>query len=197
MIEFPENNAPYPNSWQPSLLDYGGVLRSAMGGATQRINRLGSRFRVALSYPPLPEPNGRIFVNRLLRAKQEGIRIPVPLAAEQGIPGDARVSGSASIGTTLNLRNLHPVYAGKEGYWLSIEKAGQHYLHSVAAGFIADAGGNAVATIYPPLRIPFADGDKVHLAKPMIEGFIDGDELSWEMSLAHHQHISFTIEEAR
>ena len=51
--------------------------------------------------------------------------------------------------------------------------------------------------IYPPLRIPFADGDKVHLAKPMIEGFIDGDELSWEMSLAHHHHISFTIEEAR
>lgn len=195
MIEFPP--LPAPNSWQPALIDYGGMLRSAMGGATQRINRLGSRFRVAVSYPPLPDPNGRIFVNRLIRAKQEGIRVPVPLSTDQGIPGSAAVDGAASAGVTLNLKGMTPHYAGKEGFWLSIDRGGKRSLYSLAAQFIAGADGKATATIYPPLRTPLQDGDAVNLATPTIEGFIDGDELSWEMSLAHHQHISFTIEEAR
>ena len=195
MIEFPPR--PAPNSCQPALLDHGGTLRSALGGASQRINRLGSRFRVALTYPPLPEPAGRIFVNRLLRAKEQGLRVEFPLAASQGVPGSPVVDGAGSVGYTLNLRGLTPNYAGKEGFWLSVVHAGKHYLHTVTAQFIAGADGKAVVSVYPALRYPFADGSAVHLAKPMIEGLIDGDEQAWEMSLAHHQHISVTIEESR
>lgn len=196
MIELPA--LPQPNACRPALIDHGGVLRSALGGASQRINRLGSRFRVEVGYPPLPEPNGRIFVNRLLRAKNEGLRIEFPLlGVDQGIPGAPVVDGAGNAGTTLNIKGLQPHYAGKEGFWLSIERAGQHYLHVLSAAFVAGADGKATATIYPPMRIPFQDGDKIHLAKPMIEGLIDGDELGWEMSLAHHQHIAVVIEEAR
>jgi len=36
----------------------------------------------------------------------------------------------------------------------------------------------------------------MHLAKPMIEGFVDGDSGAWEWSLAHHAMISFALEEA-
>ena len=77
------------------------------------------------------------------------------------------------------------------------ESAGeaQHYLHNVAGGVIADANGHAVLPLSEMLRAPFADGAKVHLAKPMIEGTLVGDEMAWEVSLAHHALLSFEIRE--
>jgi hypothetical protein len=196
MIEFPA--LPAPNGCTPSLVDYGGVLRSAIGGATQKIDRLGSRFRVELTYPPMTEIDGRLFVSRLIRAKREGLRAEYPLlSVDQGLPGSPLVDGAGQTGYTLAVRGLTPNYAGKEGYWLSIVRSGQHYLHNVAANFAADATGDAVIDIFPALRIPFLDADVVNLGKPMIEGIVDGDEIGWQMSLAHHIQFSVTIEEAR
>lgn len=196
MIEFPDDIA--PNGCTPTLVDYGGVLRSAIGGATQKIDRLGSRFRVELTYPPMFEADGRIFVSRLIRAKREGLRVEYPLlSVDQGLPGLPKVNGAGQTGFALAVDGLTPNYSGKEGYWLSIVRAGQHYLHNVSANFTADAAGVATIPIYPALRIPFLDNDVVHLGKPMIEGVVDGDEIGWQMSLAHHIEFSVTIEEAR
>jgi hypothetical protein len=196
MIEFPDNIA--PNDCTPFLVDYGGVLRSAIGGASQKIDRLGTRFRVELTYPPLFGNDGRIFVSRLIRAKREGLRIEYPLlSVNQGAPGSPVVNGSGQTGFTLAVRGLTPSYAGKEGYWLSIVRSGQHYLHNVTADFTANSSGVATLSIFPALRVPFLDGDVVHLAKPMVQGFVDGDEIGWQMSLAHHVNFSVAIEEAR
>lgn len=196
MIEFPDNIA--PNGATPTLVDYGGVLRSAIGGATQKIDRLGSRFRVELTYPPMSEVDGRIFVSRLIRAKREGLRVEYPLlSVDQGLPGSPVINGAGQVGFALSVRGLTPNYVGKEGYWLSIQRAGQHYLHNVAANFAASAGGIASITIFPALRIPFLDGDIVNLGKPMIEGIVDGDEIGWQISLAHLIEFSVTIEESR
>lgn len=196
MIEFPA--LPAPNGCTPSLIDYGGVLRSAIGGATQKIDRLGSRFRVDLTYPPMEEVDGRIFISRLIRAKREGLRVEYPLlSVDQGLPGSPLVDGSGQTGFTLNAKGLTPNYVGKEGYWLSIVRSGQHYLHNVSANFAADASGDAAIPIYPALRVPFLDNDAINLGKPMVEGIVDGDEIAWQMSLAHHIEFSVTIEEAR
>ena len=46
------------------------------------------------------------------------------------------------------------------------------------------------------LEISPADNDVIHLQKPMIEGFVIGDEIGWSISLAHHIGISFEVEEA-
>jgi hypothetical protein len=196
MIEFPENIA--PNGATPSLIDYGGILRSAIGGASQSIDRLGSRFKVDLTFPPLADDDGRVFVSRLIRAKREGLRIDYPLLSiDQGLPGLPVVDGAGQVGTSIAVRNLTANYSGKEGFWLSIVRAGQHYLHNASANFNADATGDAVINIFPAMRVPFLDGDAVHIAKPMIEGIVTGDEIGWQISLAHHIEFSVSIEEAR
>lgn len=196
MIEFPDNIA--PNGATPTLVDYGGVLRSAIGGASQKIDRLGSRFRVEFTFPPMEEVDGRIFVSRAIRAKREGLRMEYPLlSVDQGLPGAPKVSGAGQTGFTLIAKGFTPNYVGKEGYWFSIERAGQHYLHNVSANFAANAVGAATISIFPALRIPFLDNDILHFNKPMIEGLVDGDEMGWQMSLAHHIQFSITIEESR
>lgn len=196
MIEFPENIA--PNGATPTLIDYGGVLRSAIGGATQKIDRLGSRFRVELTYPPLVGADGRIFVSRLIRAKREGLRVEYPLqSVDQGTPGAPLVGGSGQAGFILAAKGFTPGYVGREGFWFSIRRAGQHYLHNVAADFTADGAGNASISIFPALRVPFLNNDTLHFSKPMLEGLVDGDEIGWQISLAHLIEFKVTIEEAR
>lgn len=195
MIELPDGIHPQAASMR--LIDFGGVVRPGLGGAIQRVNRLGNRFAVDVTLPPLPLEKGRVVLSRLLQAKQEGLRIAVPLAlGKQGAPGSALLNGAVTGGTSITVDGLNAGYAVLEGYWLSLVKDGQHYVHQVASTVVANGSGQATITITPELRTSFADNTVVNLGKPMIEGFVDGDELAWEISLAHHLGLSFTIEEA-
>jgi hypothetical protein len=196
MIELP--NDPAPNGVQPSLLDYGMILRPGSGAAVLRVDRKGSRYKAVISFPPMLPSVSRVFIARLLKAKREGLRIPYPLIdVPQGSPGSPVVDGAGQSGTTLALRGLTPGYAAKEGYWLSIEDAdGQHYLHNVSETARADGSGAATLDITPELRAPFLDGATVHLAKPMIEGFVDGNEWSWAIPVNKLIAIEFPLEEA-
>jgi len=196
MIEFPDQFG--PQSFTMRLLDFGGVMRPPLGGAVTRVNRLGNRFAADVSMPPLEIDDGRIFVSRLIRAKTDGLRMEIPLTlGKQGVPGvGATVDGAVSGGTSLPVKGVNAGWVAKEGYWLSVVKSGQHYVHNIAALATADSGGDITLTITPELRVSLADGDVVNLAKPMIEGFVGGEAAEWEWSLAHHAMISFTIEEA-
>jgi hypothetical protein len=196
MIEFP----PYavPNGATPALLDFGGTLRPALGGPLQRVNRQGSRYQVAMTFPPfVGDREGRVVLARLLRAKQEGGRVEYPLPAPQPVSGAPVVDGADQAGSSLAVRGIFAQSAILEGWWLSIEDTtGQHYLHNIAGGVIAGADGKALIPITPMLRKPFGDGCTVHLVRPMIEGLIDGDTLGWSVSVENFIGISFTIEEA-
>lgn len=196
MIELPDGVV--PNSFTMRYLDFGGVQRPALGGAITRVNRLGNRFACDFTLPPLPLETGRMVVSRLIRAKTEGIRIELPLTAgEQGAPGTAvQLSAAATGGISIAVDGLNPYYAAREGYWISLVKSGQHYVHNIAALVTANVSGAATWTITPELRTSFADNSVVNVAAPMIEGLIDGDEQAWEWSLAHHLGIGFTVEEA-
>lgn len=195
MIELPAS--PAPRDVSPRLIDFGIVLRPATGAAITRIERPGSRFSAEFSFPPMMPEVARVFVSRLLQAKAEGLRMPFPLlGVSQGLPGSPVVDGAGQSGTTLLVRGFTANYLVREGYWLSIEDAdGQHYLHNAVAAVAADATGDASLTIWPPLRVPFADGDAVHLAKPMIEGLVTS-EASWPLPVSKRVEVSFTLEEA-
>lgn len=195
MILLPED--PAPNGVAPQLLDYGLTLRPSTGAAIQRVERKGSRFILTVGYPPMRPDTAAVFISRLLQGKREGLRIPFPLVrGPQGSPGLPVVDGAGQAGTTLAVRGLTPGYAVKEGYWLSIEDAdGQHYLHNVSAPVMADATGDASLSISPELRAPFADGATIHLAKPMVEGFVDGN-WGWEIPVNKLTALEFTMEEA-
>lgn len=47
------------------------------------------------------------------------------------------------------------------------------------------------------LRKPPLDGSILHIAKPMIEGFVMGDPVTWEIALARYLSIGFEIRESR
>lgn len=196
MIEFPDDIG--PQSFAMRLLDFGGIMRPPLGGSVTRVNRLGNRFAADVSLPPLELDRGRVFVSRLIRAKREGLRMEIPLTlGEQGVPGvGATVDGTVTGGTSLPVKGVNAGWVAREGYWLSVVKSGQHYVHNICAQAIADGSGDVTLTIEPELRVSLADGDVVNLAKPMIEGFVDGSEAAWEWSLARHAMISFTLEEA-
>ncbi|KQM37614.1 hypothetical protein [Sphingomonas sp. Leaf10] len=185
-----------PNGATPALVDRGGVLR---GASAIRVDRLGSHYKLAVTLPPLFEVDARVVVSRLIRAKRQGLRMPYPLLSiDQSLCGPAVVDGSGQSGSLLAVRGLFPNVAIREGYWLSIEDSdGQHYLHNVGANVVADGNGRAVLSVEDTmLRRPFADGCRVHLARPMIEGLVDGDEFAWGLAVDHRSEIQFTIEEA-
>lgn len=195
MIELPEGIG--PAHAKHSMIDYGFLQRGALGAKTQRMNRKGNRFVAAMTFGPFYADQGSQFVARLLEAKSDGIRLPYPLQIDQGAAGSPVVDGAGQTGTTLPMKGLIPGYVCREGYWLSIENSdGQHYLHNVRAGGMADAAGDLSITINPELRHPFADEATVHLEKPMIEGLVDGDAWDWETSVNQVVPINFTVEEA-
>lgn len=182
MIELPD--WPAPNGADPVLIDFGFFQRPASGAASLRIDRPGSRFRVAITFPPMKPDVARKFLARLLRAKRQGLRIEYPLlGVSQGYPGSPVVDGAGQAGTSLDIRGLTPHYGMKEGYWLTlIGSDGVRYLHCSQTSAIANAGGQLAIEIEPPLRAPFPDGAAILLAHPTIEGVMP-EELGWSLSI--------------
>jgi hypothetical protein len=196
MIELP--TGVHPNGATPTLLDFGGVMRPATGAKILRLDRAGNRFRVAMTLPIRPGDDARRIIARLLAAKSEGLKVEYPLqGVYQGTPGDFVVDGAGQSGNTIALRGGTPHYAAKEGFWLTIyDEADQGYLHNVKAVALADASGDILLTVTPNLRVPFADGARVELSEPTIEGLVESD-ISWDLALGELvDSLSFTIEEA-
>lgn len=203
MIELPET--PAPNSVTPALIDYGFVQRPALGARATRIDRPGSRFRAEIGFPPMKPDVARVFLERLLAAKREGLRIEYPLlGVNQGIPGAPTVGAAEPTGTELPISGLTPGYAFKKGYWLTLVDdvtagnaagLGARMLHVCRSNAVADEAGEATITIEPPIRAPLAEGATILLAQPTIEGFLLGEEFEWGIQLEKLITLSVSIEE--
>lgn len=197
MIDLP--SLPGPNGATPRLLDFGGFLEPGLGGEVQRLNRPGNRFAVQMTLPPLVnQTDGRIWVSRLIRGRAEGARIEYPLLDfHPGAPGAFVVDGAGQAGRLLDLRGGTPRYAFREGQPFSLEIEGRHYLYFIDLQELAGADGSATIQFSPMLRKQPPDGAVLHIARPMIEGFVMGDDLSWQMSLDRTIGLSFEIHERR
>ena len=197
MIELPAwavpNDAP-----AIALVDAGGTMRSPLNTAALRVNRPGSHYRATLTFAPMEPREGRIVVSRLIRAQREGLRIEFPLPEPQPLGGAVVIDGAGQSGLALAVRGMTPRTVVREGWWLSIEpEAGPRCLHNVAGEVIAGADGRAILLLGEMLRAPFADGTRVNLVRPTIEGLVDGDAREWALSVDQLTTIGFTIEEAR
>ena len=191
MIELP--SSPAPNGMEPVVLDPGLIQR---GASSTRVDRLGGRYRIGFSYPPMPADKARTFTGRLTRAKREGVKVTLPLIVPQGSPGAVVVDGEDQAGTTLNVRGMNVGYPAKEGFWLTIVDAnGQGYLHQLTETVRADGAGEATLTVEPPLREFFADGATVEMGAPWIEGFVDGEDWGWSVPVNRLVSVAFTVEE--
>jgi len=187
-----------PNGADIGLVDYGSTLTPTLGGPSQRVNRMGSRFRMNVTMPPLQGANGRKFVSRLIRGKSEGVRLPLPLLDfDPGVPGSPLVDGSGQAGMTLALKSATPGYAFREGQFFSVVTGGKHHLHPVASEVIVASDGMVDVPLGIMLRAQHLDGDALHVSEPMAEGFIDGDEVMWNLALGNFIGISFGLTEAQ
>lgn len=192
-------STPAPQVATPSYVDFGSTLTPALGGAEQRINRLGNRFRLAVTMPPMENKDeGRVFIARLIRGRSEGVRMKFPLSGfNPGSPGSPVVNGGGQSGRLLQLRGFNSGYTVKEGQFFSIEKNGSHYLYQADEEVSADNSGIMQLTINPLLRASPADGATCHFVEPMIEGLIEGSDWQWDYALDYSVGIEFVIKERR
>ncbi|MEB3059408.1 hypothetical protein, partial [Parvimonas sp. D9] len=89
--------------------------------------------------------------------------------------GNAVANGAGQAGSLLSMRGLAAGYTVKEGQYFSIIHGGRRYLHQSADTIAANGAGQIRLPIAPMLRINPQDGAVVEIAKPMIEGILDGD----------------------
>lgn len=189
---------PIPDSAQPFLRDFGGDLVPFLGGKEQRINRIGTRFGVRYTMPPMEGDDARAFVARLTRGKQSRVLMPWPLADfDPGDAGSPAINAAAAGGSAISIKGLFTGYTIKEGQFLSLVHSGIRYVH-MATGDVTASGGVAAVSIFPPLRTPISVDDTVEIEAPMIEGAVmPGDEWSWQVAFTRETGISFSVAEVK
>lgn len=188
-----------PNGAEPYLRDFGTVLTPFLGGPEQRINRLGTRFGLRVTLPPMHTRDQALIIqSRLLRAREDRLRMEWPQPDfDVGTPGIPRVSAAVAAGMSVPIKGMTPGYVAKEGQMLSIVRNGRRYMHMFAADGTVAADGTLPATIWPMIRASLLNNDVIELAPPMIEGLVSpGDELSWQISVDRLASFSFTISES-
>ena len=182
-----------PGSFTGTLIDAG--FTQAGIESDDYIPRKGSRYSVAFTFGPYTAENARVMVSRLIAGKQGGVRVKLPLLHSQGSPGTPLLNGAVTTGRTIAIDGLTPGYVIQEGFWLSLVKSGQHYLHSVGVGATANGSGQATIELNELLRTDFADNTVVNLAEPQVEGLLVGDEWSWQFDVNRVIPIEFTVKE--
>jgi hypothetical protein len=183
-----------PGSFQATFND-AGFTQSGIQ-SDDYIPRKGGRYTVAFTFGPYTPENGRVMVSRLIAGKQGGVRVKLPLLHSQGTPGTPLLNGAVTTGRTIAIDGLTVGYEIKEGYWLSLVKSGQHYLHSVGVGATANGSGQATIELNELLRDSFADNTVVNLAEPQVEGLLPGD-WSWSVDVNRVFPIEFSLKEVR
>lgn len=180
-----------------TMLDWGTVLEPPLGGVSQRIDRIGTRFSQTFRTPTMRvEADGRRAIALLQMAKQAGARVLYPqLDFNLGAPGAPVVSGAHTGGTALAINGAQPNYVVRFGQALSLTVGGRGYLHFSGAECVLDAAGAGTITLTTPMRRHLAGGEPVNLAAPVLEGWLAGTELPWSLDVARTTGLEFTVTE--
>jgi hypothetical protein len=194
-ITLPEK--PGVRTAKPRLVDTGAIQRSPLGTWAQRLNRPGNHFAIDVVAPTTRGADvGRILISRLVRGMEEGLLLPFVQDVKPCVSADPVIDGAGQAGRTLNLRGWQAAAWAKEGQFFSIIQGGRRYVHMITAQALAGSDGKMVVSIYPMLRVEPADGAVCEFQRPMIEGFMVGDNLEWQLQTAPFIDVSFSVEEA-
>lgn len=179
------------------ILDFGSVIEGALGGIDQKLDRLGTRFSIDFeSIPFETEGDGRRFVALLQQAKLQGGRVLYPqIDFDVGAPGNTLANGAHSTGTTLNVKGGTPNYTVRAGQALNVIKDGRRYLYFAAAQETFNGSGNGSIALTSKMRKILAGDEVIDLKKPCVEGFIQGEEQSWDLAASRLTPLEFTIKE--
>jgi hypothetical protein len=168
----------------PTYRDFSGRLVPPSGGQEQRVARLGDRWALRFTLPPMAEAQALAFVAAQTKAATEGATLrgvfPRRGAAPTGMTGIGAVNS-----TIVAASAVADVVVGM---FFSFESGGHAYLHQVTG----ISGGNL--SIGPRLRA--ALNGALNFTAPVIEGFLDST-ITWDAERLAHSGVTFTISEDR
>jgi hypothetical protein len=183
---------------EPELVDYGASLTPFLGGVGQRLDRLGTRHAISIQMPTMyVEAEGRKWIVRLIRAKQEGGLVRFPqIGFTPGATGiSPTVAAGVQGGRLLAIKGVTPGYAVREGQALTVTSNGRQFFYLASAQTIFDTSGNGSIELDVPLREEAKVDDGVNLSRPVIAGRIMEDGWKWSIDTAGTVGLSFRIEE--
>lgn len=168
----------------PLYRDFSGRLTPPTGGQEQRVARLGDRWAVRYTLPPMSEAQALAFVAAQTRATTEGVTVRGVLPRRGDAP--AGLTGVGAVNSTLVAASA--VVGVEVGMFFSFESGGHAYLHQVTGV----TGSNL--SVGPRLRA--ALNGTLTFDAPLVEGFLDGS-ITWDAEVLAHSGVSFTISEDR
>jgi hypothetical protein len=184
MIQFPV--VPRGTVVTPQLIRTSGDLVSTLGGPTQRITRIGSRYAATVELPSLDAACAGRWLACPLQAEAMGdtlaLVMPQMIDVSHMVPNlGTGAAGSSRVTFTATTPSV--------GMWFSFLANGRHYLHLITG---ADAA-TKTATVSPLLRAPMANTpmDFIH---PILEGF--ADDTSWSLEYFRFVGHKFTLTES-
>ena len=168
----------------PHLVRTSGDLVSALGGPTQRITRIGSRYAAEVQLPSLDAECAARWLACPLQAEAEGSTLA--LVMPQMIDASHMLGVTATGAAASNALNyLGP--SPKPGMWFSFAHGGRNYLHLVTA-----VTGTAMK-VAPLLRAPLS-ATPLEFIAPLLEGFCD--DTTWSVEYFRFVGHRFTITES-
>lgn len=197
MIVLPSSPGPVTSSL--SILHAGGIVDSALGGASQIVNRPGARCKLQVQLPPMQGADARKWFAALTAALFEGGRFTVrQVGLTIGTPGSPLVNGASQVGQSLVVDGGAVFYSLRAGQLVSITTGGKNYLYPVAVDYTLNGSGAGTLPLSLPLRASPADNDPVQVAAPVIEGSIELDDPMLPFDEARlASGLGFTISELR
>lgn len=176
----------------------GAAVQKPQYGSAFRIDRLGSRWAIQMTTPPMDiEPDWRMLSARFDDAERVGGLFAIPQPGfDVGTPGAPVIATNTAAGRLVPLTGLTPRYEIRSGQWVSFVVGGQRYCDRIAERVVADAAGLALIRLRNLIRKPLTAGDVAELARPKIEGIV---EITSYPPLSSEQttSIEFTVTEAQ
>ena len=195
MITLP--NCPPIRNASMKLLSYATDQTPTLGGPQTRVMRLGDRWAGDFTtYPALYADEGRIYLSRLVRGMTDTVLIgviePGMRAQDYGTP---QIAVGGASGMSIQVKGLGAGRVVPEGKFLSIVTGGQRFLYQTTSEVTADGSGDATLAIFPMLRRQHAAYDVVELSAPKMEGYVQGNEVQWEVTKSKRIGFVFSVQE--
>lgn len=191
MIELPA--CPRINEAVPKLVGYFTDQTPILGGPQSRVDRIGDRWGLDVTTAAADyAEDGMVMLSRLLRGMKETVVIGFPEPGVEKRDYGAPVVSSASAGSLLPISGLKAGAEIREGKFLSVIVMGQRFLYQAAAT-VQEVEGAVLLPILPMLRVQPPVGSVVELTDPKIEGFVQGNEQSWQVSRSKYLPFTFSL----
>jgi hypothetical protein len=171
MITLPDYPGPSLHKITPR--DFGGNQEGPLGGTTQRVNRLGKRWRCEVQLPTMTPAVAREWAVDLERGLDEGVSWRIrQVSTPTGSPGAVLVNGADQAGDELIVDGGTPGYVAKKGAFFSLTTGGRSYLYKMAQSVQLSGTGAGTLLIEPRLRRIPANNDPINFGSPVITGLL-------------------------